>query len=404
MSPNQLCESISPYILQPTLVLEQSVLNENIASVRRRIDGDKSIRLVVKSLPCAELIKYNSDQLNCSRFMCFHGPFIKQTAKIFPKADILLGKPMPPASFEHLATEFLQEGLVLDNVQWLIDTHEHLDAYLEIAERLNINIRINLEINIGLNRGGFAHEDQLKIALLTIADSENLSFSGLMGYEAHASKIPDVFGGMKLALKQVTEKYRRFKAIAERFGNQEELTFNSAGSTTFTEYQGNDVINDISIGSIFVKPEDFELPHLNEFKPALFIATPILKAVEKPQLPLPQPFNTPLNSLFRFIGKVPNKGAYIYGGNWMASPFYPEGFKTNSLFGRSSNQEFISHTNDTLKPGDCVLFRPTQSEAVMLQFGELLLIKPNNEIDYWPVYQATQVRLDANKKGKSRES
>jgi D-serine deaminase-like pyridoxal phosphate-dependent protein len=38
---------------------------------------------------------------------------------------------------------------------------------------------------------------------------------------------------------------------------------------------------------------------------------------------------------------------------------------------------------------DHIFFRPTQSEFVMLQFGDLLVIDNNQIVDTWPVFQQT---------------
>ena len=58
-----------------------------------------------------------------------------------------------------------------------------------------------------------------------------------------------------------------------------DLTLNAAGSPTYTLW-GNveGIANELSIGSGFVKPLDFDLPSLANHRPALYIATPVLKS------------------------------------------------------------------------------------------------------------------------------
>jgi D-serine deaminase-like pyridoxal phosphate-dependent protein len=57
------------------------------------------------------------------------------------------------------------------------------------------------------------------------------------------------------------------------------------------------------------------------------------------------------------------------------------------LFGRSSNQEMLNgSTSVQLQPGDYVFLRPDQSEAVLLQFGDLLVYENGAITDRWPTF------------------
>ncbi len=74
----------------------------------------------------------------------------------------------------------------------------------------------------------------------------------------------------------------------------------------------------------------------------------------------------------------------------MADPVYPEGLSTNFLYGRSSNQEMlnIAGTHDIV-PDDFVFLRPTQTEAVLLQFGDIAVFEGGEIVDAWPVFPAS---------------
>jgi D-serine deaminase-like pyridoxal phosphate-dependent protein len=39
---------------------------------------------------------------------------------------------------------------------------------------------------------------------------------------------------------------------------------------------------------------------------------------------------------------------------------------------------------------DYVFLRPTQSEAVMLQFGDLVVVRGGAIVDHWPVFQQSE--------------
>lgn len=117
-------------------------------------------------------------------------------------------------------------------------------------------------------------------------------------------------------------------------------------------------------------------------RPACYIATPVLKSVGKTELPgaglLPE-----LMTLWN-----PNReqAFYTYGGYWKAKPESPQGLSTNPLWGHSTNQEMYNASASVhLKPDDWIFLRPTQSEFVFLQFGELVVHDNGRVTDFWPV-------------------
>ncbi|MGX7872318.1 hypothetical protein ACVDG5_005135 [Mesorhizobium sp. ORM6] len=198
-----------------------------------------------------------------------------------------------------------------------------------------------------------------------------------MAYEAHAPHIPGLFGGPAKALARASGRVAAF--VAGLGGNQRSI-LNIGGSKTALLHR-NSVANEVSMGSAFVLPSDFDTPGLEGFQPAAFITTPILKVVE-PMLPGPPAVSRMLQALGRF----PRKGCYLYGGKWMAEPVSPEGMKTDGLLGLSSNQQFMGLPADAIaRPGDYAFLRPTQSEAVLQQFGPIAIFSGGGIVDCWPV-------------------
>ncbi len=262
---------------QPTLVIDLVSLDHNIGLADEQLSNESHLRLVVKSLPSLALIEHIAKQNNCKRFMCFHVPFLVQIQNAYPNADILFGKPMPVAAFDafissrsssetssHSLTSASSNASSLSTIQWLIDSPKRLKEYEATARESRQVIRVNLEINVGLNRGGFELDASFDDALSFIDQSPHLKFSGLMGYEAHASKMPLVFGGLKREVARCLKTYEAFKARASSYSD-ETTCFNTGGSTTFTQYarqerQGSEnsksTCNDISLGSILLKPSE----------------------------------------------------------------------------------------------------------------------------------------------------
>ncbi|MGH7896930.1 MAG: DSD1 family PLP-dependent enzyme, partial [Candidatus Binatia bacterium] len=80
---------------------------------------------------------------------------------------------------------------------------------------------------------------------------------------------------------------------------------------------------------------------------------------------------------------------FIYGGYWKAKYASPPGLRANDLYGHSSNQEMVNGSLAIdIGPDDHVFLRPTQSESVFLQFGDLVILRGGRIVDRWPVLQA----------------
>jgi D-serine deaminase-like pyridoxal phosphate-dependent protein len=81
------------------------------------------------------------------------------------------------------------------------------------------------------------------------------------------------------------------------------------------------------------------------------------------------------------------KGFFIYGGHWLATPESPPGLRYSALYGRSSNQELLTGPERVmLKPDDHIFLRPNQSEALFLQFGDILLFDGETIAGTWPTF------------------
>ncbi|MEN8720773.1 MAG: hypothetical protein ABF296_10985, partial [Oceanococcaceae bacterium] len=58
----------------------------------------------------------------------------------------------------------------------------------------------------------------------------------------------------------------------------------------------------------------------------------------------------------------------------------------NPLYGHSTNQEMLNGSAKVaLDVDDYVFYRPTQSEFVMLQFGDILAVRRGEIESVWPV-------------------
>lgn len=366
-------------LFKPCLVLDRDRLDANIALTRQKLAPELALRLVDKSLACLPLLARIADALGSTRFMTFHPPISEAVLKAFPKADLLFGKPMPVEAARQVLARRDEDW---NRVCWLIDTQARLEQYMVMAEALGCDLRIAFEVDIGLHRGGVAEPAVLSRLLQRVRQHPALHCEGIMGYEAHAPHIPNLFGGPEKALAQSVSA---FQAFVSCLAPGERQILNTGGSKTALLHgarkQAAAQANEVSIGSAFVLPSDFDTAGLAGFQPAAFIATPVLKVVEA-RLPGP----AFVGHALRALGRFPHHGCYIYGGKWMAKPVFPEGAREEATLGQSSNQQFMAlPDNATLQPDDFFFLRPTQSEFVLQQFGAVLVFSQGHIVEQWPV-------------------
>ncbi len=375
-------------LARPTLIVDLDRLDANIEATRQAM-RPRAFRVVAKSLPSARLLDYVMAKAETRRLMVFHQPFLNAVAAAHPRADLLLGKPMPAVAADRFYAH-RQPGAFdpARQVQWLIDTPERLRQYRELAQGRRLSLTVNVEIDVGLRRGGMKTPADLAHLLTAIDEDPRLGFGGLMGYDAHAA-LPTAFGIRSREFTRVEARYRGFlEAWRTHSGGSGEdaLVLNAAGSPTYRLWDDVDgLANELAVGSGLVKPLNFDIDTLAEHVPALFIGTPVLKTGDGVEIPAIDV--GPLHQLWD-----PNRARtfFVYGGYWKAEPISPPGLSPHPIYGRSTNQEMLNGSREVeLAVDDMVFFRPTQSEFVMLQFGPIAAVRGGRVVDLWePLPQA----------------
>ncbi|MGH8481454.1 MAG: alanine racemase [Nevskiaceae bacterium] len=375
-------------LFRPTLVIDRARLAHNLGRLKARLPKNQKFRVVAKSLPSLPLVAAVREFMHTDRLMVFHQPHLNLVAARMPDAQMLLGKPLPAGAAARFFTEHRGPAEPAARIEWLADTAQRIAEYRELAAGApGGRVKLNLEIDVGLHRGGFRSARDVAEALRAIQAAPQLEFSGLMGYEAHAAKIPDALGGVRGALGKALAFYAECVAAArETLGaafDAERLTLNAGGSNTYAYYDESAPCNELAIGSGLVKPTDFDTPGLAEHVPACFIATPVLKALEPTEIPGLER----LAGAFRAWDPNTARAFYVYGGYWLADPVSPPGLQRNPVWGHSTNQDLLNGSAAVqLGVGDFVFYRPHQSEFVFLQFGDLAVYDGGRITDAWPVF------------------
>lgn len=377
--------------MQPAMVIDLDRLDANLERVTRtlRVAG-KQYRIVEKSLPSPKLIEYIARRAQSNRLMSFHQPFLSHDAEFFPGFDVLMGKPLPVRAAAQFYTGLKGRFDPARQLQWLFDTPQRLREYAELARGLGTRMRASLEIDVGLHRGGARDERDLEAMLDVIAaHPQQLEFSGFMGYDAHVGMgVPSMLGSAQELLDKAMARYRGFVDFARSHCPslwRDDLILNAGGSPSYALHASETLSNDISTGTALLKPAHYDIETLKEHVPAAFIATPVLKKTGPIELPA-------LDGRSRVMSWWdPNQREtfFIYGGWWLADYASPKGLQFNELFGHSANQEIVNASPSVgLGVDDQVFFRPQISEGVLLQFGDLVIVRGGRIVDRWPVFAA----------------
>jgi D-serine deaminase-like pyridoxal phosphate-dependent protein len=241
-----------------------------------------------------------------------------------------------------------------------------------------------------MHRGGAADAGAMGAIIAVIeAHPDALELRGFMAYDAHVARAPWP--------RRPTEAARRAAArFGELLGHAQRqfpgpcasLRFrNGAGSPTFGLLTDASPCDDVALGSILVKPADFDLPWLAEVEPAVWIAAPVLKDSPGFELPYFERTSRVLSGSRRTL--------FVHGGRWMARPAWPPGLAECRLYGRSSNQQCLTvPAAAEIGVDDYVFFRPTQSEVVLAQFGFVTVVHPDERIEHWTSLAPVEAGFD----------
>jgi D-serine deaminase-like pyridoxal phosphate-dependent protein len=320
--------------------------------------------------------------------MSFHQPFLNHDAVQFPESDILLGKPLPVRSAELFYQSHKGPFDPSKQLQWLLDTPERLQQYLALAQGLGRRLRVNIELDVGLHRGGVSDAPALGPMLALISKNpQHLEFAGFMGYDPFVGMgVPGILGSPEELFAKVMVIYNRCVDFTrQQFPGlwHEGLTLNTAGSPSYRMHEHEQLSSEVSVGTAMLKPTHYDLPSLVDHVPAAYIATPVLKSTGAVNIPALDD----KSRLFSWWDTNQRETFFIYGGNWMAEFESPSGLQSNGVYGRSSNQEMVNGSAAVgLGVEDQVFLRPTQTESVLLQFGDLLAVRGGRIVETWPVY------------------
>jgi D-serine deaminase-like pyridoxal phosphate-dependent protein len=367
-------------IAEPTLVVDRARLRANVEAVRQALaPSGLALRVVSKSLQAPALLDAVCGGLGTERLMTFNGVMLDEIVRARPDADVLLGRPLPALQVEAFVRRHGNSAAAAARPQWLVDSPARLAQYAAIGRGRDQRMRINLEIDVGLHRGGLPDLQSLADAIDLAAADGSVEITGLMGYDAH---VPGM-GDPEAEMARVQARYAGAKRVlADKLGGDPaRFTLNAAGSPTFMAHlKGPTEANEVSVGSAFVKPLNYDYGALRALQPAAFIAQPVLKVMDPPLMPGIEGYAGALGRL----NADGRRGFFVYGGYGDADPVSPAGLSFHPLFG--SRSMLMASAKVALEQDDMVFFRPRESEGVFLQYGDLAVYEDGEIVERWPTF------------------
>ena len=379
-------------------IIDLDRLDHNVDFARQQLGSKYKLRLVAKSLPSLDLLKYLMEKGQTNKLMVFSEPFISEILKTWnaDSLDILLGKPLPVDAVARLSA---LKGW--NSINWLVDTKERLNEYLAFAKKGNTPIKISLEIDIGLHRGGFETTAQFAEALEIIkANAQYLQLTGLMGYDGHVPYVPFYINkehAISNAFEDAQQSYSKFVDELKKHSDPafvNTLTFNSGGSRTYFRYRdfkGTTPVNDVAMGSGFLCPAQFpELEQLGH-QPVLFLSSPVLKKIASSELP----FAEKISPIVNWWNPNLKVSYYMLGGGWPGNEVAPTGLVRNPFLSENDlgysnllpNQSLSCSSDESnMQVGDFIFSQAWEGDG-MLVFEKVLLYRKNKIVGEWETYK-----------------
>jgi len=359
----------------PLAFVDMVALDKNIEQVHKR-SGGKNIRIATKSIRVREILTYIKSKLpeTCG-WMTFT---VEEALWLAEKgfSDILMGY---PTLSQALVKQVFSKGFG-DKITFMVDSSYHVNWLNQLASEFQIQARICLDVDMsssftglyfGVYRSPIKTKEQVAQLLDETKACENVSWVGLMGYEAQIAGVGDEVPGQLLKSKIV--KILKGKSIIEVAKRREEclhefdkrnisLEFvNGGGTGSMESTRMENRVTEITVGSGFFQSHLFDAYSNFKHSPAAFFAVQIVRQ--------------PQQDIFTALG-----GGYIASGATDPSkqpiPFWPKGLELIKNEGTGEVQTPLKYKGkENLKIGDWVILRHAKAGEVMERFNEIRLLR-----------------------------
>jgi D-serine deaminase-like pyridoxal phosphate-dependent protein len=378
----------------PNMFVDLDCLDENISRISKLVLGaGKKMRIASKSVRVPWLIDYiiKKGGPHFQGLMCFSVP---EAAFLATQGfdDLLVAYPTVGKTDLQLFYSMTQDGvnisLMVDSVGQMDEIEKTWQQNEKSARPGKVCVDVDMSwkpagLHLGVYRSSIRSINDFKNVFYRIQKSANVSFSGMMGYEAQVAGMGDkspfssLFNPAKRLIKNrsVKDIYQKRKAIND-FLNSENITpdiFNGGGTGSLSTTLKEPWLTEVTAGSGFLQSHLFDYYGANKNVPAFCFGLQVTR--------ISQPGIITCKS-----------GGFVASGDAGADkwpiPFLPNGMKMikNEGFGEVQTPVQIP-TNIEVKLGDPLFFRPAKAGEIAERFAEYILIRNNKIVHRVPTYR-----------------
>lgn len=360
----------------PCAVVDVDALDRNIDAVLAPVRANgKRLRVATKSLRCAGLIEHVVARGGeaISGLMTYDAAETEFLASLGHR-DLLLAYPTVHTGDLARIARLNASGVLASIV---VDSAEHLTHVAKAARHAETRIPVVVDVDVayrplgdvlhlGVRRSPLRGMYDVRTLTARIQETPELSFLGLMAYEAHIAGLGDddnaapwtsrAKRAMKLAARKHVEQTRR--ELSQEFTPR---LFNGGGSGSLAWCSSESALTEVTAGSGFLASHLFD--HYRDLKvePAAYFA---LEVVRKPS----SEFITCRGGGFVASGAA--------GKDRLPIPALPEGLSLLDMEGAGEVQTPLRVPHGAaLELGDAVFFRHAKAGELAEHVSEYLFVR-----------------------------
>ncbi len=373
----------------PAAYVDLDLLDANFATFLRQNQG-KQIRVASKSIRCAAMLRYLLAKHACIQgLMCFSG---REALYLAQQGfdDLLIAYPLVDQTLIGALADQVDRGT---RIVLMVDSAAHIDCIDQALQGRSTRLPLCLDLDMstplpglhfGVLRSPLNAVDKALALWARIKQSDRVSLTGLMGYEAQIAGVQDKIPGRLLQnqLVRILKKWSGPQVVKRRARVVEALTqagatlslVNGGGTGSVRQTTSEACVTEVTVGSGFYGSHLFDYYHHFDLFPAAGFALQVVR--------IPKP------GVYTCAG-----GGYIASGSpgpeKLPLPYLPHDAALSPLEAAGEVQTPV-HYRGSLALGDPVFFRHSKAGELCERFTHLHWIRNGRIIQKVTTYRGDQ--------------
>ncbi len=371
---------------RPCALVDLDAFDANVLAVRERAHP-KSVRLATKSVRCVRLLEHllQSEPL-FEGLMAYH-PLEAVFLSRRGFDDILVAYPsLHEAALEAVARENRRgKHIVLT-----VDCTAHVERIEQVASKTGVTIPLCIDVDMssrwpglhfGVRRSPLWRPEDVRRLAERIQASPFAYLDGLLTYEAQIAGLPERLPSLGwkrrlvpwLKRRSYDEVRRRRQAVVNVLSDMNLRFVNAGGTGSLARSASEPWVTEVTAGSAFFAPAQFDYYLDRPFLPAAFFALEVVR------MPMP---GIVVCQLDGYVASGPP------GRERLPHPWLPKGLELLPEEGAGEVQTPLRlRTELPIDLGDVVFFRHFKAGELCAHFSHLYLVQDGRIVDRVPTYR-----------------